>query len=351
MKQKIQWGVIGAGGIADRRTIPEGMVGARNARLAALMDANPALKGSLESKYHVPFFTRIEDLLSQPVDAVYIATPTFLHEAQVMAVARAGKHVLCEKPLALDLDSGRRIVAACAAAGVKLGLGYMMRFNAAHQEIQRMIQRGDLGTPVMARAQITCWFPLMAGNWRQIRAKGGGGSLADMAVHGLDLLDFLLGPITEVTAQIGSVVQRYEDPSVEDSVVLMLRFKSGAMGVVDAHFNIPDEAGEYMLEVYGSNGAAKTRFTVGQQSAGELRVFLAKQTKGYEAAQVSGGGGYQTVDLGKSPNIYRAQIEAFSEAILNGGEPPVGPAVGLRSLELTEAAYRSARTGQRVALS
>ncbi|MFZ4696280.1 MAG: Gfo/Idh/MocA family protein [Verrucomicrobiia bacterium] len=350
MSKQIGWGVIGAGGIANRRTIPEGMVGARNARLAALMDANPDLKGPLESKYHVPFFTRVEDLLSQPIDAVYIATPTFLHEAQAVAAAEAGKHVLCEKPLALDLASGRRIAAACAASGVKLGLGYMMRFNAAHQEIQRMIARGDLGTPVMARAQITCWFPPMPGNWRQIREKGGGGSLADMAVHGLDLLDYLLGPITEVTAQTGTVVQRYEDPSVEDSVVLMLRFKNGGMGVVDAHFNVPDEAGEYMLEVYGSNGAAKTRFTVCQQSAGELRVFLSKQPKGYEAAQVSGGGGYRTVDLEKSPNIYRAQIEAFSGAILSGGEPPVGSAVGFRSLELMEAAYRSARTGQRVML-
>ncbi len=351
MKQRLDWGVVGAGGIADRRTIPEGLAAAGNARLVALMDANPGLKGPLESKYGVPLFSSLEELLAQPVDAVYIATPTFLHEAQAVAAARAGKHVLCEKPLALDLASGRRVADACATAGVKLGLGYMMRFNQAHQALWGMIQKGELGTLVMARAQITCWFPPVARNWRQIREKGGGGALADMAVHGLDLLEYLLGPVTEVCAQVGTVVQHYEDPSVEDSAVVMLRFENGAMGVVDAHFNVPDAAGEYMLEVYGSRGSAKTRSTVSQASEGELRVCLSGQAGGYDASQAAGGGHYRTLDLGPAPNIYRAQIEAFSAAVLAGREPPVGAAVGLRGLEMMEAAYRSARTGERVRVS
>ena len=268
-----------------------------------------------------------------------------------MAAAHAGKHVLCEKPLALDLATGERIVTACRSAGVKLGVGYMMRGHAAHRRIKALLDEGAFGTPVMARAQITCWFPPTQGNWRQRRSLGGGGSLADMATHGIDLLEFLLGRVTEVTAMTGNVVQHYADPLVEDSVVLLLRFAGGAMGVVDAHFNVSDSAGEFMLELYGCSGAAKTRFTVCQNSGGELRVCLRGGTRAYDARQAADTEGYRDEPFELGSNIYRTQVEGFSRAVLENAAPPVGAAEGLWSLRVMEAAYRSAATGCRVRLS
>ena len=101
---KIRWGVIGAGGIAHRRTIPEGILQEENSQLVALVDANPTLAKELGEKYQVPSYTEIEPLLAdEDIDAVYIATPVYLHKEHVIAAAKAGKHILCEKPLSLTL--------------------------------------------------------------------------------------------------------------------------------------------------------------------------------------------------------------------------------------------------------
>ncbi|MBN1676109.1 MAG: Gfo/Idh/MocA family oxidoreductase [Kiritimatiellae bacterium] len=350
MSKTVRWGVIGAGGIADRRTIPEGIVPARNAELALLMDANVSVKAALEEKYKVPFVGTVDDLLAGDVDAVYIATPTFLHEEQATAAAAAGKHVLCEKPLARDSASARRILAACRQAGVKVSIGYMMRFNGYHRKFKQMLDAGEVGTPVMGRAQLTCWFPAMAGNWRQIREKGGGGAMADMATHCFDLLEMFFGRAQEVCAMTGTRVHRYEDPSVEDTAVVMLRFANGAVGLVDAHFNIPDESSEYVLELYGSKGCIKAAFTVCQNSGGSVRACLLKQTGGYDAQQASNTAGYEELKLDGLANIYQSEIEAFSQAVLDDTEPPVAAEDGLWGLNVLEAAYESARTGKVVKL-
>jgi len=129
MGSVVKWGVIGAGGIADRRTIPEGIVPAANSELVAVMDVDEARVKEVASKYNVPkWYTSDADLLKDPaVEAVYIATPVNVHVEQAVAAAEKGKHVLCEKPLALTLDESRRIIHACKSAGVKLSVGLMMR--------------------------------------------------------------------------------------------------------------------------------------------------------------------------------------------------------------------------------
>jgi predicted dehydrogenase len=158
---KVKWGVIGAGGIADRRTIP-GLLEARNCELVALMDV--ANNDVLAGKYQLPCYATEEELLSHPgIDAVYIATPVFLHLEQIKKAARAGKHVLSEKPLCLNSRQAEEAIAACREAGVLLQEGYMMRFHGAHQKIREVICNGEIGKPVYARAQLSCWYPRMEG--------------------------------------------------------------------------------------------------------------------------------------------------------------------------------------------
>ncbi len=338
------WGVLGAGGIADRRMIPEGIVASDMCRLAVVMDAVTERAEAVGRKYGVPSTTSIEAVLDNPeVDIVYIATPTSVHRDQAVAAARAGKHVLVEKPIGLDLNQGREVLAACRKAGVKCASGYMMRYHGAHREIRRIIAERELGEIVFGRAQLTCWYPPIPGAWRQSWNLGGGGALMDMGTHCLDLLEWLIGPIDRLSALVETVTFDYE---VEDSATVLLHFGNGAQGIVDVNFNVPDEAAQNVLEIRGTKGAIYADHTIGQDAGGRVRLFAPEGIGGYDAAQVRDDG-----DIGRDldferVNMYRAQAEAFVQAIENDTEPPVSGAVGLRALELTLRAYQAAKEGR-----
>ena len=186
--ERIKWAVLGCGGIARRRTIPEGIVPARNAAIVAVHDLNPQANAEVARQFEAQAAASVEELLRCDADAVYIATPPNVHCEQTLACARAGKHVLCEKPLGLTVAEAGAMMSACAQAGVRLGTAFMMRFHAQHQAALRLIRDGQLGQPVFARAQLSCWYPPLPGAWRQDPATGGGGSLMDMGGHCLDLL-------------------------------------------------------------------------------------------------------------------------------------------------------------------
>lgn len=346
MGNSVKWGVIGAGGIADRRTIPEGIVPAANSELVAVMDIDEARTREVAAKYKVSrWYTSDADLVRDPeVQAVYIATPVNVHAQQAISAAEQGKHVLCEKPLAMTMDDCRRVVDACRAAGVKLSVGLMMRFHACHRAIKEVIGSGRIGQPVMARAQLTCWYPKIPGAWRQDLKLGGGGALMDLGIHTIDLLRMLLGEVRVVTGFAENIVQDYP---VDDSSVVLLKFRSGAQGVVESFFNIPDAAAQNALEIYGTKGCILAKGTIGQGSAGSFTVYSSAEDKGYEAQQTRDKGGMSVLEVTPEPvNIYRAEVEAFADAVLNDKEPPISAEDGIRTLEVVLAAYQSAREGR-----
>ncbi len=346
----VKWGVIGAGGIADRRTIPEGIMPASNSELVAVMDIDEARTKEVAAKYDVPrWYTSDAELLDDPaVEAVYIATPVNLHVQQTVAAAEKGKHVLCEKPLALTLDESRRIVDACKAAGVKLSVGLMMRYHACHQEIKRIIESGEIGRLVMGRVQFTCWYPRIPGAWRQNPACSGGGALMDLGVHTADLLRFFFGDVDAVTAFVDTTVQDYP---VDDSALMLMKFKSGAQGVVESYFNIPDAAAQNALEIYGTKGCILSKGSVSQGSEGTLTIYSSAEDKGYEAAQIRDGSGTNVRVVNPDPvNIYRAEIEAFADSILNDTVPPVTADDAIASFAAVLAAYESSREGKAIKL-
>lgn len=348
MARKIGWGVLGASGIARRRTIPEGILPARNARLIAVQSRSASRAAGLSREFggaH-PYVEEVDLLRDPQVEAVYVATPVYRHADQVLAAARAGKHILVEKPLALSARDAQRMVRGCRDAGVLLGVGFMMRFHSAHQRILRWIRSGALGVPLLGRAQLGCWYPPARGAWRQDPRRGGGGAVVDLATHCLDLLTMLLGPVRSVSAEVATRVHRYP---VEDTAALLLRFESGAFGFVDCSFALPDAAGESVCEIYGSKGCVKTRWTVGQDSRGELRACLVRNGGAYDSRQSRPSKGFVASDL-PAKNVYRSEIEAFSQAILDSGRPPVPGEVGLECQRLVEAVYRAARWGRRVTL-
>src|SRR5439155_12159956 len=177
MSRRIKWGVIGSGGIARRRTIPEGFIPARNARLVAVYGTNTATNREVAKEFGAVAAESIEALLAADIDAVYVASPVQAHHAQVLACAKAGKHVFCEKPLGRTVAEAKKMAAGCKRAGVQFGTAFMMRFQTQHQAAAKMVQEGKLGKPVYARAQLSCWYPPIPNAWRQNPVLGGGGSL------------------------------------------------------------------------------------------------------------------------------------------------------------------------------
>jgi predicted dehydrogenase len=341
MTGKIKWGVIGSGGIARRRTIPEGLATAANAELRAVYDIDAGVNAEVARQFHATPADSLEVLLAMELDAVYIATPAFLHYPQVLAAARAGKHILCEKPLGMDLAEAEEMIAECNARQVQLGTAFMMRFQSQHQSALQMIAAGRLGSPVYARAQLSCWYPPIPGAWRQNLAQGGGGALMDMGGHCIDLLEMFFGPVSRVSCFLRNLVQGYE---AEDAAVALLEFANGAFGTVDTCFCIQDQSSKNVLELYGSRGSLLAKGTVGQGSQGEMKAYLSPEDTGYDASQGRLAG--EGIAVTPSPlNMYRAEVEEFSQALLDQRKSCLDAQIGLRSQRVLSACYESAAKG------
>ncbi|MCX7046307.1 MAG: Gfo/Idh/MocA family oxidoreductase [Candidatus Sumerlaeota bacterium] len=344
MNQKIRWGVIGSGGIARRRTIPEGIVPAGNAELAAVFDINLQANAEVARQFNARAVDSLEALLRLDVDAVYIATPVNTHAEQTCRAVAAGKHVLCEKPLAMTVAEARASLKTCHKARVNLGVAFMMRYHSQHQAALKLIQEGRIGKPVYARAQLSCWYPPMPGAWRQEPKLGGGGALIDMGGHCLDLLEMFFGPVEAVSCCTNRTVHAYAS---EDSAVVLARFRNGALATVDACFCIPDNSSKNRLELYGSKGSILAQGTIGQGEAGEMTAYLESDDKAYNAQQARDAG----AGLAITPppvNMYRAEIEAFSQALLEDRDTKESALAGLRSQIVLEACYRSARSEREI---
>jgi predicted dehydrogenase len=342
MRSEVKWGVIGAGGIAKRRTIPEGIVPAANATLAAVFNPTQSTNEAIAREFGARPCATVAALLAADVDAIYIASPPNAHREQTRACAAAGKHVLCEKPLGLTVADAKAMIADCASAGVRLGTAFMMRFHAQHLAALRLIREGALGQPVFGRAQLSCWYPPLPGAWRQDPVLSGGGSLMDMGGHCIDLLEMFLGPVKTVSCFTNRTVHDYAS---EDSAVVSLKFASGALGTVDAFFCMTDEGTQNRLELYGSLGSILAQGTIGQGGHGKMTATLGGNPPGYDAQQARPGGGGFSIDP-PPVNTYRAEIEEFSQAILEDREPSNNAALGLQSQRVLAACYESARTGK-----
>lgn len=341
---KVKWGVIGAGGIADRRTIP-GMMLADNAELVAVMETDKGLAEKIRAKYNARrSYVSAEELLEDPeVQAVYIASPVAFHKEQALCAAKNRKHLLLEKPVALNLNDAMEVIEACGNAGIVAGSGLMMRFGACHQWMRQCVQSGALGRVVSCRAQLTCWYPEIPGSWRQAWSTSGGGALMDMGVHCIDLLTWITSsPAATVAGFAGSKVFSYE---VEDSATVLFETQAGAFCTVESYFNIPDDAARCRLEIYGTKGSLLAEGSISQVDGGRLEALLQDAQAGYDSRQERNAGVLQkTVEL-EFGNLYAKEIEAFGNAVLRGTEAPVTLTDAYRAQAVVDAAYRSSTKG------
>ncbi len=337
--KKLKWGVIGCGGIADRRTIP-GMVLAENAECYAVMDINAEVAENVKNKYNATFATdSVDELLNQDIDAVYIATPVFCHKEQVFKAADKGKHILLEKPMGITSEEAREIEEYCKNKNVLLGIGFMMRFHDAHQVIKDYIEKGAIGEVVSAYAKFNCWSPVSPVKWRQTKTFSGGGTMMDMGIHCIDLLQYLTSlKAREVTGMCGN--QIFEYPDTEDAGSAVLRMENGALFTVEANFNIPDTIGGCKFEIYGTKGVISADGTIGQVESGSVKLTA-----------ITDEGTVSTKPLDYvSGNMYAKEIQKFSDAVINKTAAPVTATEAILNQRIVEAVYESQESGKRIKL-
>jgi predicted dehydrogenase len=321
--RRLGWAIVGCGWVA-RDYVAPALLEAGNARLVALCDPDSEslarMPGDDAARY-----TRLEDVLAHPeVEAVYVATPNHVHAPVTVACAAAGRHVLCEKPMAIRPEEGARMVEACRRAGVQYATAFDQRHHAAHRKLRTLVREGVLGTITQARIHYACWLPRdwAPRNWRIDPHQAGGGAMSDLAPHGIDLLEVLLED--EWTSLTALMQRRVHDYPVDDGAILMGRFRSGALGLLQVAYNCPDNYPRRTLELIGTRARALARDTMGQTPGGTLTLTEAST-------------GVETVvplspEEDRSPFLH--QVEAFSSCVLEGRPYPFAPERDVRLLTL-----------------
>src|SRR5690349_13074842 len=227
----LNWLVVGIGDITTRRVIP-GIQAESRSRLYGIVTRDPAKA----TQFGVHVWPNLDEALSDSaIHAVYVATPVFLHAPQTMQSLRSGKHVLCEKPMAMNEAEARTMVRAAEETGKTLGVAYYRRCYPKVQRAKQLIEQGAIGNPVFAELTNHMWFD-GGGNrgWLFDPAKAGGGPLFDIASHRIDVLNYLFGRPLRVAGQLSNVVHHY---AVEDNATMMIEYESGVRGVVDVCWN------------------------------------------------------------------------------------------------------------------
>ena len=331
----ISWGILGAGKIAERQMAPA-IAAAPGHELVAVMRRELAAAQQFADAHGARrAYDSAEALLAdRQVNAVYVATPPHLHAQQTMLAARAGKHILCEKPMALTTAEAGRMIEVSRRHGVALMICYYQRFNARHRRIRELLAEGAIGQVTAARINFSERFPPQPGVWHHNPAISGGGPLMDLGTHCIDLLRYLCGPVESVMALADTLV---DDSPVEDTATLLLRLSSGAQAVVNSHWSTANHDPERFnrLEICGTEGTIVAAPIQAKDSAGTLQLITADGVRDFS---VEAGG----------PRPHVALLDAFGKAVADGSPVPIAGEEGLAGLAVVEAALESARTGHRI---
>jgi 1,5-anhydro-D-fructose reductase (1,5-anhydro-D-mannitol-forming) len=242
----VKWVVVGVGDIARKRVIPA-ILAEPQSELYGLVtrDARKA-----ESYPGARAWRTLDDALrDDAIDAVYIAAPVALHAPYTMAALRAGKHVLCEKPMAMNYAEAQALVAAAAGSKTKLGVAYYRRLYPKLLRLRGLLSEGAIGQPVLAEANCHGWLPAAERGWLLDPALAGGGPLYDVACHRIDVFNFLFGAPAKVAALLSNAVHRI---AVEDSATVSVDYDNGVRGVVDVRWNSRVERDQF--RVIGTEG-------------------------------------------------------------------------------------------------
>jgi predicted dehydrogenase len=337
----LRFGIIGAGNIAPVHAVAINSI--EGAELLAVADSNPERGQALADKFGGTPYTDYHDLLARSdVDAVSICLPPYLHAPITLEAAAKGKHVLCEKPMAISLAECDAMIAACGKAGVTLGVIFQGRFEPLALQLKTAIDAGELGQLLWVSAN-TFWHRTDAyyqsGDWRGILAKEGGGVLMNQAIHAVDLLLWLAGTPARVTAQIRTLNHKIE---IEDCAFASMEYENGKLGIIQATtISIPGYPER--LEFYGTQGSA-----IYHKGQGQLEWHFLDAEKDRTDSSEASNGATRPMDI--LPTAHIAQFKDFVKAINENRPPAVTGQDGRVSIELIKAIYRSSQKNTPIAL-
>jgi 1,5-anhydro-D-fructose reductase (1,5-anhydro-D-mannitol-forming) len=331
MPDSIGWGLIGASNVAREWVIPAiGEV--ENSEVVAVLGSDPSRTRSYAAANGVPkVYDDISRFLADPtITAVYVSNTNERHASATIAAARAGKHVLCEKPMALSLEDAAAMVDAAHKAGVQLGVNHHLRCMETHRTIRRLVREGAIGRLVAVRLFFGVTLPDELKGWRVSKPEAGGGVLFDLTVHDADLIRFLLSEEpAEVVALTGAT--GVAESGLADTAMIAARMQSGLLVQIGESFSIAHS--DTSVEIHGAEGAIIGTDVLMQRGGG--RVALRR------------GGDVEEIPLTHA-NAYPRVIRQFNEAIRGRGFPSVTGVDGYKSLAFALAAEESARTGRRI---
>ncbi len=323
-------GIVGAGFMA---TLHAAGWAKTPACLAAIYSNVPEKARQLAHEYGTQAADSL-DALIDGVDIVDICTPTHLHYEMVLRAAAAGKHIVCEKPLARTVDQAEQMITGCRHAGVKLLVGHVVRFFPEYAQAKMIVDRGEIGRVGVVRLRRVSSLPTWSeDNWLMDEEKSGG-MLLDLMIHDFDYARWVAGEVESVFARN---VRRALPGEPRDYALVILRHTSGALSHVEGGWAYPPGMFRTALEIAGSGGLIEHP----SGSSVPLQINLMETGK----AKASG---VPTSPLTEDP--YVTEIKHFYDVIANDSEPRVTAADGLAALRIALAAIESAQTGQRVIL-
>lgn len=324
------WGLIGASNIA-RQFMINAIDAQPDAEVIGVVSSDPERAAVYAREQHIPrHYRSLDELLSDPdISCVYISTTNEHHHDQAIAAAKAGKHVLCEKPLALSLADAREMVDACRAAGVVMATNHHLRNAGLHRRMRELVADGTIGRVLAVRVFHAVYLPESLQGWRIDNPAAGGGVILDITVHDADTVRFVLGddPV-EVTAM--TATHGMGKSGLADTVMGVMRMKSGPLVQFHDAFTIKHMPTGF--EVHGTEGSLVARNCMTQQPIGELVLRR--------------GTDEQLIDDFARDDLYTRSVRNFMAAVNGAGQPSATAEDGLWSLATALAAAEAAKTGR-----
>jgi UDP-N-acetylglucosamine 3-dehydrogenase len=341
--KKIKIGVIGCGSIAQHRHLPE-YANNEYVEIAAVCDIVEDRVKKVAEQYGAQAYKQYQDLIANTdVDAVSICTPNYLHAPITVAALKAGKHVLCEKPMATSSEEAQEMIQAAEGSGKKLMIAHNQRFVPSHEKARKLIESGEIGKIYSFRSAFghggpEGWSADGKDSWFFKKSQAFIGAMGDLGVHKTDLLRYILG---EEFAEVGSFIETSskEKADVDDTAVCVLKTENGIIGTLAASWSYVSKEDNSTI-IYGEKAILRleddpVHSLIVQYATGEVVK--------YEL------GGIQTNEEGGQRNSH--VIEEFVDAIVNDTEPAVSGIEGMKSLQVVLAALESNETKQIVKIN
>jgi len=341
LKDVVRFGILGAGVISASHA--KAITGNTRAELLSICDLDLNKGKQLGQEYGVKhIFNDLNEMLAlKELDVVSICLPSGMHEAAAIAAANAGKHIFCEKPLDITLEKIDRIIEAVERNHVKLGCVYQRRTMPEAIAARNAIREGKLGRMVLGDAYLKYYRSpeyYQSAGWRGTWKHDGGGALMNQGVHGIDLIQWMMGDIDSVFAHTAALVR---DIEVEDTAVVAVKFKSGAFGVIQGTTSVyPGQ--DTRFELHGENGS----FIFGDKGIQTWAVLNGEVDRPVESDATNPGANPKDISL----EGHIILIEDLVSAILEDREPLVNGPEARKAVAVIMAIYESSRTGKEVFL-